>query len=209
MSKWLDLALAASEPLPKLPKMPKSTPPTSFGNFGNFGRGSVTSDRPDSGSPDWDVWAERAAIVEHDGGRDRGDAENATAVEQGYPDQASMFTVLAECWHRRLEEVLEGRRLCRQGERHIRTAVRFIAEGYAQAALAAGWQPLELLGTDPKAAWARLDVLGAAYFEGDPIKVTANAIARRTGTGAILTFRKRSPGNAMKFPWEEGNDARR
>jgi hypothetical protein len=71
-----EAALPVLKPVPKLPKLPKGGAEGAFGTFGTFGKprrsGNAWS------SDDWMAfYDERAAIVEHDGGATRKDAETA------------------------------------------------------------------------------------------------------------------------------------
>ena len=69
---------------------------------------------------------------------------------------------------------------------------RFVAEGWAEKALAHGWSKRELFALPER--WSRVDLCGVAWLVGDRrvISATADAIAIETASGARLSFYRRA-----------------
>ena len=70
---------------------------------------------------------------------------------------------------------------------------RFVAEGWAEKALAHGWSKQELFALPER--WSRVDLCGVAWLAGDRrvISATADAIAIETASGARLRFYRGAP----------------
>jgi hypothetical protein len=70
---------------------------------------------------------------------------------------------------------------------------RFVAEGWAEKALAHGWSKRELFALPER--WSRVDLCGVAWLIGDRrvISATGDAIAIETASGARLKFHRRAP----------------
>lgn len=163
------------------------------GSIGTVGRAHAFA------APDLDAFEERAAIAEHDGGLPRAEAEQLAVGALGFADQATLYAAAAEGWRRKLKTLA----LCEpspRGQDAIAAALRFIADGWAEKAVALGWPELEMFGTDPRAPWERLDRMGAAYSAFTPCAVTAEAIVYR-GAGARPMRRWRaSQANGARLP---------
>jgi hypothetical protein len=70
---------------------------------------------------------------------------------------------------------------------------RFVAEGWAEKALAHGWSKRELFALPER--WSRVDQCGVAWLVGERrvIAATVDAIAIKTESGARLRFYRRAP----------------
>jgi hypothetical protein len=70
---------------------------------------------------------------------------------------------------------------------------RFVAEGWAEKALAHGWSKRELFALPER--WSRVDQCGVAWLVGERrvIAATVDAIAIKTESGARLSFYRRAP----------------
>jgi hypothetical protein len=70
---------------------------------------------------------------------------------------------------------------------------RFVAEGWAEKALAHGWSKRELFALPDR--WSRVDLCGVAWLVGDRrvISATGDAIAIETASGARIKFYRRAP----------------
>ena len=70
---------------------------------------------------------------------------------------------------------------------------RFVAEGWAEKALAHGWSKRELFALPDR--WCRIDQCGVAWLVGERrvIEETADAIAIETELGARLKFYRSAP----------------
>lgn len=147
--------------------------------------------------PDHDAFAERAAILEHDGALPRADAEIRAAAEQGYPDASAMHTAAAAAYEAKLA-ALHQRETSPKGRRCLAAGLRFFRAGWATRALAAGWSPLSLFGYCPHGRWERVDRLGAAWLEFEVAAVSAETI--RFLPGLVLRHGRQADGAVL--PWE-------
>ncbi len=127
-------------------------------------------------SPDLDAFEERAAIIEHDGGHPRHDAETLAAQEQGFSDVPSLQGQLVRHWAAEIERLATLPAVSPDGAEALKRAQAFISEGWALQAVRLGWDEVELFGVCPCAPWTRLDRKGAA-FGGAVQIVTAEAVA--------------------------------
>jgi hypothetical protein len=157
-------------------------------------------DRPAPGAAataakvDVEEYEERAAIAEYDGGLSRDEAEAAAAQAQGFADPAILREAAAHHWAQQLEDL--ALRQDFMGRHYIKSARQFVADGWAEQALAAGWSEIELFGLCPVALWARFDRMGAAWL--GPVKaVTGETIGYVTGNRIWRGRVKRG----SRMPW--------
>ncbi len=136
-------------------------------------------------APDPDAFEERAAIIEHDGGRPRQEAETLAAQEQGFDDAPSLHGEMVGGWAAEIERLGKLRADSPDGAEALKRARAFISEGWALQAARFGWDEVELFGVCPRAPWNRLDRKGAA-FGGAVVAVTAEAI---TYVGGLRRYR--------------------
>lgn len=195
-------AASDAPPYPPYPPEPELSP-RSGGNGGNGGEpeGGAERSAGRARAADLDAFEERAAIAEHDGGLSREEAERRAATAQGFASPADLRDAAAEGWRLRLEG-LRGRVRSPEGRRAVEAALRFVAEGWAAKAAALGWPELELFGADPRAPWARLDRLGAAYAPFPPFAVTAGAILYGKAGDAPLRRWRGSQADGAAPAWE-------
>jgi hypothetical protein len=115
--------------------------------------------------------AERAAIIEFDGGIDREWAEALAGLECSPPPPG----VKPATWRKAIDR-----------------AARF-CDRWGAIAAAEGWTAGELFGLSPAAPFGRLDTRGAVFIglDLDVIGVTAEAIVFQAANGAIQRLRRR------------------
>lgn len=150
---------------------------------------------------DAERFAERAAVLEFEGGLSREEAERRAAKEMGVDSSAELYAAIAETWAERLGEILASERSPR-GRECIAAALRFVADGWAVKALARGWTEIELVGVCPVAPWERLDRMGAAFSRFTPIEITAEAITYATSGAEPLRRFCGSQADGAVLPWE-------
>ncbi len=134
---------------------------------------------------DHDAFEERAALIEHDGGLPRLEAETLAAREQGYDIVDSLHLELVDRWAVEIDRLATLPTVSPEGAEALKRARAFIAEGWALQAARLGWDEVELFGVCPCAPWQRLDRKGAA-FGGAVQAVTAEAI---TYVGGLRRYR--------------------
>lgn len=166
---------AAPEHTPPIPPFPPETlgEPSLKGIAG--GKSEVKQNNVGLPTPDFVAFTERAGIAEHDGGLSRADAERLAAEEQGHASASEFFEALVAHWADRLR-ARQVRDDSPRAFEHLAAAQRFIADGWAEKALALGWTDIELFGLCPRAPWARFDRMGAAYTLHCVRAVTAEAM---------------------------------
>ena len=137
--------------------------------------------------PEIDTFAERAAIAEHDGGLTRPEAEVLAARDQGFTAPAGLYAAIARHWLVLLDSMEPGT------DPHapdcIAAARRFIAEGWAERALALGWLEVEILGLCPRAPWARRDRMGIAWTRHPVAAITSETVTWRAGASTLTRHR--------------------
>jgi hypothetical protein len=120
----------------------------------------------------------------------------------GFADPAALYAAAADGWRGKLEALaatLSPKRAAdARGLDCIAAALRFIAEGWAEKAVALGWGELELFGADPRAPWERLDRLGAAY---SPFTVQ-DVDAERILYAPAMRRLRASQADGAALPWE-------
>jgi len=122
-----------------------------------------------------DAFEERAAIIEHDGGSLRQNAETRAAREQGFEDADDLHAAEVARWAAQIDSLAELLAPRPEVAEALRRARAFIAEGWALQAARLGWDECRLFGLCPRAPWRRLDRKGAA-FGGVAQAVTAEAV---------------------------------
>jgi hypothetical protein len=122
------------------------------------------------------AFEERAAIIEHDGGLPRQEAETRAAHEQDFYDADSLHGESVRRWTAEIERLAKLRAVSPDGARALKRAKAFISDGWALQAARLGWDAVELFGICPRAPWRRLDRKGAA-FGGAVQAVTQDAVA--------------------------------
>jgi hypothetical protein len=144
----------------------KPSKPAFEGFEGSWRRG----DSENSASGDGDE-AERAAIIEFDGGIDREWAEGLARLECSPPPPG----LTPATWRKAIDR-----------------AARFCDQWGAIAA-AEGWTAGELFGLNPAAPFGRLDMRGVAFIgiDLDVIDVTGESIVFRAPSGAVQRLRRR------------------
>ncbi len=114
-------------------------------------------------APDPDAFEERAAIIEHDAGLPRQEAETLAAQEQGHADADSLYGDAVERWAAEIERLGNLPAVSPEGAEALKRAQTFISEGWALQAARLGWDEVELFGICPVAPWQRLDRKGASF----------------------------------------------
>ena len=120
------------------------------------------SDNP-SVPVDPDAFEERSAIIEHDAGLPRQEAETLAAQEQGHAGADSLHSKLVQRWATEIERLGGLPAVSPDGAQALKRAQAFIAEGWALQATRLGWDEVELFGVCPRAPERRLDRKGAAF----------------------------------------------
>ncbi|MEO1104985.1 MAG: hypothetical protein AAFW98_14865 [Pseudomonadota bacterium] len=138
---------------------------------------------------DFGDFAERAAILEYDGGLNRHEAEDIAARDAGFDDAAAFRVTLCASWRTQLD-AMQGPELPPSGSDYVANAVAFVDGGWAERALEVGWTEAELVGADEVAPWARLDRLGAAYLIPNPAAITITEISQAVRGGDPLVLRR-------------------
>lgn len=213
MSAWLERALARRHAAPLVPLVPiaradgpigtDSTISTSRAALSKVaaiacGTGSLAATPPRS----LDDVGERAAILEHDAGLTRPEADDQAAREAGFADAAAYRAQLMRYWRHGLTR-LHGADASIAGRRCTAAALSFIADGWAEKALGLGWGEQELLWADEAAPWVRFDRLGAAYF-GAGIRVaciTADTVTFCSLDGARTVLQRHRGDGRGNAPW--------
>lgn len=210
MSIWLQAARADRAEQTKSREPPPRTNPTDLTKLGRTGESSDSSELSGGsaaeigGCPDLEIYEERAAIIEHDGGFDRETAGQRAAAEQGFASSAALLGAASNNWLARLKALAPRCSEDRRGHEHLRAAIDFLEAVWASRALALGWGELELVGVHPRAPWHRFDYLGIAFTRQVPIAVTSESMAFRAHDGHILQERRRPvPSDPCRIPvWE-------
>ena len=153
--------------------------------------------------PDLDAFEERAAIIEHDGGHPRHDAEALAAQEQGFSDVPSLHDELVRHWAAEIERLARLPSICPEVAVALKRAQAFIGDGWALQAVRLGWDETELFGVCPRASWQRLDRKGVA-FGGAVQAVTQEAVAY---VGGLRRYRATVNNDGGAIPiWELAQD---
>jgi len=152
---------------------------------------------------DENIYEERAAIAEFDGGLSRPDAEKLAAQEQGHADADSLHGDVVERWAAEIERLARLPVVSPEGAEALKRAQAFIAEGWALQAVRLGWDEVDLFGVCPLKPWARLDRKGAA-FGGAIQAITQDAM---TYVGGLRRYRAQvnNDGGAVLI-WELAQD---
>jgi hypothetical protein len=150
-----------------------------------FGVGTPVGTRlPD----DFDV-AERAAIVEFDGGAPRAWAEGFARLDRA-----------------RLPDDVPQRRWLQ----FIDDCGAFLDGGWPAKAAALGWGPLDLFGCDRHRPWARIDQAGLLWLMAGRrlVALTADSATIETASGGRLTYRRvaNDPGRVSAWSLSGGGD---
>jgi hypothetical protein len=125
---------------------------------------------------DGETFEERAAIIEHDAGLTRQEAETLAAREQGFADADSLHGEMVRRWAAEIERLAKLSAVSPECAAALKRARAFIDQGWALQAARLGWGETELFGVCPRKPWARLDRKGVA-FSGAAQAVTADAVA--------------------------------
>jgi hypothetical protein len=126
--------------------------------------------------PATDIWdeaeAERAAIIEYDGGAPRAWAEALARLDPNKPPG----DVPPQRWLRFIDD-----------------CGRFLDAGWAEPAAAFGWGPLDLFGCDREHPFARVDHLGLLWLVngGRIIELQRDKAILETERGAPQSYRRR------------------
>ena len=126
-------------------------------------------------APDSDAFEERAAIIEHDAGLPRQEAETLAAQEQGHADAGSLHGATVQRWAAEIGRLAKLPAVSPEGAEALKLARAFINEGWALQAARLGWDEVELFGVCPRAPWQRLDRKGVA-FGGAVQAITTEAV---------------------------------
>lgn len=202
-------ALQVAPPIPPHPPKP-SEGPTFGGTGGIGGRHCGADERAAQASvPDPADLAERAAFLQYDASLSRPEADDQAAREAGFVDAAAYRRQQVSYWRCGLRRLLNGS-FPRFDEAYVRNAIRFIDDGWAQKAVALGWDEPSLFWADPLAPWARLDRIGAAYLANHVVAITADTIRTEGSPGSPLTIQRVRGDGRGCVPWErqffEGDD---
>jgi hypothetical protein len=127
--------------------------------------------------------AERAAIVEHDGGIPRAWAEGFARLD---PDRPPADVPLKR-WQRFVDDV-----------------GLFFDSPFCAVAAALGWGPIDLFGCDRDRPYARIDQAGLLWLlDGAKLlALTENTATIETPTGAPQTFRLKPDEPGRVLAWE-------
>lgn len=147
-----------------------------------------------------DRFEERSAILQHDEGLSRSNAESLAAREEGFADAHALRSGLCLSWEHSLSKIQDAD-LTRQANECVRNAIAFINEGWAIRAFELGWTEAELVWADVRAPWARLDNIGAAYLARRIEKVTTETIVCGVAAGSPLNIRRARGDGRVAPPW--------
>jgi hypothetical protein len=161
--------------------------------------------------PDLPAFAERSAIVEHDGGLSRAEAERLAAGEQGFDGPDELYRVAVDVWRGEIAALpqLAGK----EWERLAQCSLQFLAPAcdWAMAALRLGWDEVDLFGVfegDLPALRCRYDARGlvpSVALSAFPLKLATiiedHAILTNTVTGARLRHNRWMTGGQYSIPW--------
>ena len=153
--------------------------------------------------PNPDAFEERAAIIEHDAGLPRQEAEILAAQEQGHADAGSLHGATVERWATEIERLAKLPAVSPDGAEALKRARAFIADGWALQAVRLGWDEAELFGVCPRVPWRRFDRKGAA-FGGAVQAVTSDAMVYG---GGLRRYRVQVNNDGGAVPiWELAGD---
>ena len=142
---------------------------------------------------------ERAAIIEHDAGLPRQEAETLAAQEQGHAGADSFYGDVVQRWAAEIERLVKLPAVSPDGAEALRRAQAFINDGWALQAARLGWDEVELFGVCPRAPWQRFDRKGVA-FGGAVQFVTQDAVAY---VGGLRRYRAQVNNDGGAVPiWE-------
>ena len=154
-------------------------------------------------APDPDAFEERAAIIEHDGGMPRQDAETLAAQEQGFDDADSLHRESVGRWAAEIERLAKLPAISPDGAAALERAQAFITEGWALQAARLGWVEVDLFGVSSRAPWRRLDRKGVA-FGGAIQAITQDAVVY---VGGLRRYRAQVNNDGGAIPiWELAQD---
>jgi hypothetical protein len=147
----------------------------------------LREEQPEEEPPDDEVFEERAAICEYDGGLPRAVAEGLARLE--------LLPALQKFSKIRRQAVIDG-------------AARF-ADVWAVKALALGWQVEELFGLHPLAPEPRLDACGLAFLlaDGEVIAMDDKSAVIRSPSGTKTYYRGDWKSTGATPAWEIPNVA--
>lgn len=154
--------------------------------------------------PDLGDFEERAAIIEHDGGSPREEAEARAAQAQGYVDADGLYRAAVRRWAAQIERLARLRADSPECAEALERARAFISGGWALQAARLGWDEVALFGVCPCAPWSRQDSVGVA-FGGAVQAITRDAIVY---VGGLRRRRETvNSGGGAALAWEATNAA--
>lgn len=139
---------------------------------------------------------ERAAILEHEAGLTRQEAETVAAVELGHDDDASFYAAQIATWRREIEALPHPN--MKEGAALVNTSLDFLASEWALKAVAAGWDENSLFGVFDgpwTAIRSRYDAQG--LIPGIALSALRLTLAEINEHAAILTSRT---GSRLRHP---------
>lgn len=154
------------------------------------------------------AFSERAAILEHDAGLSRAEAERAAARELGHDSAEALYLAAIEAW--RGEILALPKANTREAERLVAMTLGFLASEWALKALAAGWDEPALFGVfdgEAGAMRSRYDAQGLvpaialSVLTLKPVEITADAAILQSRTGSRLRHGRFLPGAEYCASW--------
>ena len=109
--------------------------------------------------PNPDAFEERAAIIEHDAGLPRQEAETLAAQEQGHADADSLHGGIADRWAAEIERLVSLPAVSPEGAEALQWARAFISAGWERRAVRLCWGSSRQFG-----GWALGRVSGPARW---------------------------------------------
>lgn len=152
------------------------------------------------------AFAERASIIEYDGGMPRAEAEEAAARDLGFDTAEALHRAAIDRW--RLEIAATPQTGIRGFDRLATVSLRFLESEWAMKALAADWDETALFavheGQSPKEridAWGLIPFLAWGIHKPSIISFDANACLLRSPAGEPLRQSRSRANFDEAVPW--------